>query len=1180
MSLNLVDPNISKAHNNLLDNGEGSWFTLGYPSDSKDQLVVMSCGEGGLDSIKHSLPDDHILFFILCQHTKLIEILWCPEVGGVKKARAMVHARAVAAHFNISTSNTHSASSVDDLSAAEAKNDTTLNGSAPPSRPPPQPKQVIEPPTTVQNLDTEEDDTDSIVDGYHDVDDTPQGVEQEDLVERQRIEEAKRIEFELEQKRKGEVEERRRVDEERRRVEQEHKIRVEQEQRMRVDAEDKRKAGIVKQKSLEQERMNKMISSGQVALMGKLSALTKSNIWRRRYFELSSKALVLYKEDLSSKTPIQAIPLNKSTEVVDSYEEVLVKNSFKLSNKEEDLFVPSLETQQPSITHDYPEDGRYNINCESLTGYLQHYRLQSKGGNSIDLPQIAVVGSQSSGKSSVLETIVGRDFLPRGSGIVTRRPLILQLIHTNKSQDYAEFLHMDKRYTDFEEVRSEIQSETFRVAGQNKGISKLPINLKIYSNNVVNLTLVDLPGLTKIPVGDQPSDIERQIRQLVLDFIQKPNCVILAVSPANVDLANSDSLKLARSVDPQGRRTIGVLTKLDLMDAGTHALDVLNGRVYPLKLGFIGVVNRSQQDINSNLDIGEARKREEEFFAESPSYRNIAHRCGTKYLAKTLNNVLMAHIREKLPDMKAKLNTLMGQTQQELNAFGDSTFFGKPHRASLILKLMTQFGRDFVSSVDGTSSEISTKELGGGARIYYIFNDVFGQALESINPNHNLSNHDIRTAIRNSTGPRPSLFVPEVAFELLVKPQIKLLEPPSLRCVELVYEELMKMCHNSSNAELARFPRLHAQLIEVVSDLLRERLGPTAEYVQSLIAIQSAYINTNHPSFAPGTAQYAAEAQKEKQKQQQLKYASMTSSIDEERERESEGERSSGAVDDSMAIEARPGNNAQNDVRHQSLTAQLLSGGGEESAFGQSQSQGQSQSHLQSQPHTQSRRRHGMQHPHAHTHAPSQSQTARDTFLNYFFGGADAASSVSNGASNTRTPVRDVDGEAREQRNYTHSHTPSQSHTNPLNGRSGLEGSAAAYDMKSLGRHLEPVPTIDEGGSAVSEREDMETTLIRSLIASYFAIVRQSIEDLVPKAIMHLLVNFSKDLIQDRLVASLYNPDIFDELLYEDENIVNERNRVKNLMDAYKQAFTVLAEVNMPKSGADSVSSTTMNSTV
>lgn len=113
--------------------------------------------------------------------------------------------------------------------------------------------------------------------------------------------------------------------------------------------------------------------------------------------------------------------------------------------------------------------------------------------------------------------------MPRGSGIVTRRPLVLQLIHSNKSEDYGEFLHIDKRYTDFNEIRNEIQSETFRVAGQNKGISKLPIHLKIYSKNVVNLTLVDLPGLTKIPVGDQPSDIERQIRALVLDYIQKPN---------------------------------------------------------------------------------------------------------------------------------------------------------------------------------------------------------------------------------------------------------------------------------------------------------------------------------------------------------------------------------------------------------------------------------------------------------------------------------------------------------------------------------------------------------------------------------------------------------------------------------------------------------------------------------
>lgn len=212
----------------------------------------------------------------------------------------------------------------------------------------------------------------------------------------------------------------------------------------------------------------------------------------------------------------------------------------------------------------------------------------------------------------------------------------------------------------------------------------------------------------------------------------------------------------------------------------------------------------------------------------------------------------------------------MGQTQQELAQFGDVAFMDDQHRGTQILKLMTQFARDFVSSIDGTSLDVSTKELCGGARIYHIFHDVFGHALESINPTHNLTVQDIRTAIRNSSGPRPSLFVPEIAFELLVKPQIKLLEPPSLRCVEMVYEELVRTCHGCSSTELQRYPKLHAQLIEVVSELLRERLGPTSEYVQSLISIQAAYINTNHPQFVNGTANFAKEQQARTNEQRRL----------------------------------------------------------------------------------------------------------------------------------------------------------------------------------------------------------------------------------------------------------------------------------------------------------------------
>lgn len=574
-----------------------------------------------------------------------------------------------------------------------------------------------------------------------------------------------------------------------------------------------------------------------------------------------------------------------------------------------------------------------------------------------------------------------------------------------------------------------------------------------------------------------------------------------------------------------------MLTKLDLMDQGTHALDILTGRVYPLKLGFIGVVNRSQQDINGSKSMLAARRSEEEFFKTHPAYRNIAHRCGTKFLAKTLNQVLMNHIRDKLPDMKARLNTLMGQTQQELAAFGDTAFLGDAHRGTLVLKLMTQFARDFVASIDGTTFDISTKELCGGARVYYIFHDVFGHALDSINPTQNLTVQDIRTAIRNSTGPRPSLFVPEAAFELLIKPQIQLLQPPSLRCVELVYEELMKICHNCTSKELERFPRLHAQLIEVVSELLRERLGPTSEYVQSLIDIQAAYINTNHPSFVQDSANIARQTREGNQKPRHQ--------ILPERKPSQDSEANSAQImtEEEDEDSAPRGKNVNGSSK-------------------QGAKSGKHHHHSHSQ-----RPQEGTQAPpnssvlnqassHSTHHAP------RESFLDYFFGGASAVPGSGVGAA-----VPGLGPAAPAHRNLPDfSQSQRDQKPNPMAGRGGLEGSSAAYDMKSLGKHLEATPAAGDE-YALSEREALETNLIRSLIASYFGIVRQTIQDLVPKAVMHLLVNFSRESVQNRLVASLYKESLFGQLLEEDETLTNERKRLMELLNTYKEAMQLLSGI-------------------
>ncbi|CCK71646.1 dynamin-related GTPase DNM1 KNAG_0H02320 [Huiozyma naganishii CBS 8797] len=744
--------------------------------------------------------------------------------------------------------------------------------------------------------------------------------------------------------------------------------------------------------------------------------------------------------------------------------------------------------------------------------------MYSSGIDSLDLPVLAVVGSQSSGKSSILETLVGRDFLPRGTGIVTRRPLVLQLNtiapprSTNDEEDsdnddvdgphseWGEFLHKPgEKFYDFDEIRREIENETFRIAGKNKGISKIPINLKIFSPHVLNLTLVDLPGITKVPIGEQPHDIERQIKNLILDYVATPNCLILAVSPANVDLVNSESLKLAKEVDPQGKRTIGVITKLDLMDSGTNALDILQGKVYPLELGFVGVVNRSQQDIQLNVSVNDALDNEEHYFVRHPAYRAIANKCGTRYLAKLLNKTLMAHIRDKLPDIKTKLNNLITRTEKELQKYGDiGTITSQASKAGLILQLINIFAKNFTASIDGNSLNINTKELCGGARIYYIYNSIFGKTLEAIDPTSNLTTSDIKTAIRNSTGPRATLFVPELAFDLLVKPQITMLLEPSQHCVELVFEELMKICHNSSNAELARYPNLKKTLVDVVSNLLRERLTPTHNYVESLIDIHKAYINTNHPKFLSAT-EVMTDILNERESKKKMFHIQSQRKL-------------SPIGDDQPPQQA-------NTI--DTLTTEEVNSTSSNSIRGDNLDRENKDELISNFSNTNNNYAHKM---------GNAGNTDKDTFLNYFFGKDKEAGKA--GRENDRS--NNANGKAN-------------SYAEIQNG--------SIFSNLRLNEYPEhDVSTFTEGESTLTEREQLECELIRRLIISYFDIVREMIEDQIPKAIMCLLVNHCKESIHNRLVAELYKEAMLDELLQEDETLAQERANCEQLLETYKKA--------------------------
>ncbi|GLH16565.1 Dynamin [Gryllus bimaculatus] len=534
----------------------------------------------------------------------------------------------------------------------------------------------------------------------------------------------------------------------------------------------------------------------------------------------------------------------------------------------------------------------------------------------LDLPQIAVVGGQSAGKSSVLENFVGRDFLPRGSGIVTRRPLILQLI--NSPTEHAEFLHCKgKKFVDFDEVRREIEAETDRVTGSNKGISNIPINLRVYSPHVLNitlidlpgltkvavgdqpvdieqqirdmllqfisketclilavtpantdlatsdalqiaktvdpdvlnLTLIDLPGLTKVPIGDQPADIEQQIRAMIMQFISRDNCLILAVTPANTDLANSDALKLAKEVDPAGIRTIGVITKLDLMDEGTDARDILENKLLPLRRGYIGVVNRSQKDIEGRKDIKAALAAERKFFLSHPSYRHLADRLGTPYLQRVLNQQLTNHIRDTLPSLREKLQKQQLTLEKDVEQYKHFRPDDPAIKTKAMLQMIQQLQSDFERTIEGSGSAlINTMELSGGAKINRLFHERFPFEIVKMEFDEKELRKEIAFAIRNIHGIRVGLFTPDMAFEAIVKKQIARLKEPSLKCVDLVVAELSNVVRVCTD-KMARYPRLREETERIITTHVRQREQICKEQIILLIDCELAYMNTNHEDF-------------------------------------------------------------------------------------------------------------------------------------------------------------------------------------------------------------------------------------------------------------------------------------------------------------------------------------------
>ncbi|KAG5191405.1 P-loop containing nucleoside triphosphate hydrolase protein [Tribonema minus] len=292
----------------------------------------------------------------------------------------------------------------------------------------------------------------------------------------------------------------------------------------------------------------------------------------------------------------------------------------------------------------------------------------------VAIPQIAVIGDQSSGKSSVLEAISGIPF-PRGSGLVTRcaTELRMQIAETFLARAYT----TEKRDAvatlgTVAGVERAIAQLTEDLCGA-QGFSAESIVIELAAPHVPHLTVIDLPGIVRTTTAGQAQGVIQQVDGLLRSYMKQPSTIMLVVVPSNQDVATVGGLELAAEYDPDGVRTMGVLTKPDLINPGAErdAVAVLLNETKPLKLGYVMVKNRSQRDIADDMSLADAHAAERAYFAEHCLFGALDGALFTvAHLKQRLSALLVARIRAELPRMRAEIDAALAAARAGLARLG------------------------------------------------------------------------------------------------------------------------------------------------------------------------------------------------------------------------------------------------------------------------------------------------------------------------------------------------------------------------------------------------------------------------------------------------------------------------------------------------------------------------------
>ncbi|CDI74711.1 dynamin-like protein, putative [Eimeria praecox] len=414
----------------------------------------------------------------------------------------------------------------------------------------------------------------------------------------------------------------------------------------------------------------------------------------------------------------------------------------------------------------------------------------------IQLPRICVLGTQSAGKSSVLEAIVGVDFLPRGDGVVTRRPLELRLVHLPESEHGPEeaFAVFDnckeRKFKNFDEVRAEIERLTDEVAGKNKGIVDSPIVLTVYATRCPDLSLIDLPGITRVPL--KGSD----------QYASDPRTIILAVLPANA-----------------------------------------------------GVKNRSQADIKAGKSVQSCLEEERQYFKTHPVYGHMGSQYwGIPSLVEKLTRVLFLHIKHVLPEIRKEIQLKARGVQTRIQELGEGVPSESRDRAQLLWTAITDYVEVIKSAIRGKYDKRLQKYfdqdqcLTIGSCIRHEYTSLLDEYCDR-NISDDITDSQVETAIRLHEGESLPGFPSPDTFEHLILPYLKKLSPPVMDCLDRVAQTLESLSQRVAERVFCRFPALAERVLEISQEILIREKEATREILQHDVDAEMGYLFTNDERY-------------------------------------------------------------------------------------------------------------------------------------------------------------------------------------------------------------------------------------------------------------------------------------------------------------------------------------------